>query len=110
MGDGDFKSLTVYNPQTVEAKVSEYWRRNKVFEKWKARSNGPIFAFLEGPPTTNGMPHVGHVRGRTYKDVVLRFHRLLGYDVWVQGGWDMQGDARGVGGGEEAQASKQERY
>jgi hypothetical protein len=26
MGDGDFKSLTVYNSQTVEAKVSEYWQ------------------------------------------------------------------------------------
>jgi isoleucyl-tRNA synthetase len=91
MGDEDFKNLSTYNPQLVEAKVFEYWDRNKIFEKWKAWRGGPIFAFLEGPPTTNGMPHVGHIRGRTYKDVVLRFHRLLGYDVWVQGGWDMQG-------------------
>jgi isoleucyl-tRNA synthetase len=37
------------------------------------------------------MPHVGHVRGRTYKDVVLRYYRLRGYDVWAQAGWDMQG-------------------
>jgi isoleucyl-tRNA synthetase len=91
MTNGDFKMLSTYNPQIVEAKVSEYWERNRIFEKWKTWRGRLIFAFLEGPPTTNGMPHVGHIRGRTYKDVVLRFHRLLGYDVWVQGGWDMQG-------------------
>jgi len=91
MGDGDFRNLTTYNSQAVETKVSEYWQQNKIFEKWKTWRGGPLFAFLEGPPTTNGTPHVGHIRGRTYKDVVLRFHRLMGYDVWVQGGWDMQG-------------------
>ncbi len=31
------------------------------------------------------------MRGRTYKDVVLRFYRLMGYDVWAQAGWDEQG-------------------
>ncbi|ACB39616.1 isoleucine--tRNA ligase [Pyrobaculum neutrophilum] len=91
MSRGDFKLQPTYVPYEVERRVLEYWRTNGIFQKWKSWRGGPIFAFLEGPPTTNGMPHVGHVRGRTYKDVVLRFHRLLGYDVWPQGGWDMQG-------------------
>ncbi|MCI4447304.1 MAG: hypothetical protein JHC20_05275, partial [Pyrobaculum sp.] len=64
MSNGDLKMLSTYNSQLVEAKVSEYWDRNKIFEKWKTWRGGPIFAFLEGPPTTNGMPHVGHIRGR----------------------------------------------
>lgn len=50
-----------------------------------------IFRFLEGPPTANGFMHVGHARGRTFKDVVLRFARMNGYCVWDQAGWDTQG-------------------
>ncbi|MEZ0318728.1 MAG: isoleucine--tRNA ligase [Pyrobaculum sp.] len=88
---GDFKLGSAYKPHEVEKVVTEFWQSQKIFEKWKKPQGGPRFSFLEGPPTTNGMPHVGHIRGRTYKDVVLRFYRLLGYDVWVQGGWDMQG-------------------
>ncbi|MGK0548911.1 MAG: isoleucine--tRNA ligase [Pyrobaculum sp.] len=91
MSYGDFKLSPSYNSHAVEKAVQEFWDRNKIFDKWKSWRGRPVYAFLEGPPTTNGMPHVGHIRGRTYKDVVLRFHRLLGYDVWVQGGWDMQG-------------------
>ncbi|MCU7788391.1 isoleucine--tRNA ligase [Pyrobaculum sp. 3827-6] len=92
MSNGDYiRLLPNYNPHAVERAVEEFWEKRKIFEKWKSWRGGPVFAFLEGPPTTNGMPHVGHIRGRTYKDVVIRFHRLLGYDVWVQGGWDMQG-------------------
>ncbi|MFB6491417.1 MAG: isoleucine--tRNA ligase [Thermoproteus sp. AZ2] len=81
-----------YNPLKVEEEVRKFWDENRVEEKWRAFDPGKkTFTFLEGPPTTNGMPHVGHVRGRTYKDVVLRFWRLQGYSVWAQGGWDMQG-------------------
>ncbi|HII46477.1 isoleucine--tRNA ligase [Pyrobaculum aerophilum] len=91
MPHGDLPLPPSYRPHEVEKAVEEFWRRNRIFEKWKSWRGGPKFTFLEGPPTTNGMPHVGHIRGRTYKDVVIRFYRLLGYDVWVQGGWDMQG-------------------
>jgi isoleucyl-tRNA synthetase len=35
--------------------------------------------------------HVGHARGRTLKDVKLRYMRMKGYRVWDQAGWDTQG-------------------
>jgi len=35
--------------------------------------------------------HVGHARGRTFKDVMLRFMRMKGNCVWDQAGWDTQG-------------------
>lgn len=58
---------------------------------WDERPNAPLFAFLEGPPTANGFMHVGHARGRTLKDVKLRYARMRGYRVWDQAGWDTQG-------------------
>ena len=58
---------------------------------WDEREGAPLFAFLEGPPTANGYMHVGHARGRTLKDVKLRYARMRGYRVWDQAGWDTQG-------------------
>ncbi len=79
----------------VEDWVFKFWEENKIYEKVKRRSwkecRGPIFAFLEGPPTTNGFMHVGHARGRTLKDVKLRYMRMKGHCVWDQAGWDTQG-------------------
>lgn len=80
------------NIKELESKVKAFWDKNSIPSKWREFKEGrPIFAFLEGPPTTNGYPHVGHIRGRTFKDVVLRYYKLKGYNVWAQGGWDEQG-------------------
>jgi isoleucyl-tRNA synthetase len=75
----------------IEDEVRKYWRDRSIPLKWRALTGRPIFSFLEGPPTANGFPHVGHLRGRVYKDFVLKYYRLRGYDVWAQGGWDEQG-------------------
>jgi isoleucyl-tRNA synthetase len=84
-----------YNPLEVEKWVLEFWRKNNVYEKLKQRlcsnKEGKIFRFLEGPPTANGFMHVGHARGRTFKDIVLRYYRMNEYCVWDQAGWDTQG-------------------
>jgi len=82
-----------YNPLKVERAVIEFWQIEKIPSKvreWSRRQER-IFTFLEGPPTTNGFMHVGHARGRTMKDIVLRFMRMQGYNVWDQAGWDTQG-------------------
>ncbi len=84
--------LATYSPAKIEEDVLAFWRESGVFREWaRWREGRDVFAFLEGPPTTNGYPHMGHIRGRTYKDIIIRFNRLLGKNVWVQGGWDMQG-------------------
>ncbi len=83
-----------YDPLSVEKWVMDFWDRNKIYEKIKnllCREQKKLFRFLEGPPTTNGFMHVGHARGRTFKDVMLRYMRMKGYCVWDQAGWDTQG-------------------
>ncbi|MEM4682668.1 MAG: isoleucine--tRNA ligase [Ignisphaera sp.] len=84
-----------YDPISVEKWVMDFWKQHRIYEKVKKEKcrndNKKLFRFLEGPPTTNGFMHVGHARGRTYKDVVLRYARLKDYCVWDQAGWDTQG-------------------
>ncbi len=47
--------------------------------------------FIEGPPTMNGEPHAGHLRGRVFKDLWYRFNTLCGYKIVFNAGWDTQG-------------------
>ena len=52
---------------------------------------GDIVSYIEGPPTMNGEPHVGHLRGRIIKDVWFRFNTLQKKKVIFRAGWDTQG-------------------
>ncbi len=47
--------------------------------------------FIEGPPTMNGTPHAGHLRGRVIKDFWYRYNTLRGKDIVFNAGWDTQG-------------------
>jgi isoleucyl-tRNA synthetase len=47
--------------------------------------------FIEGPPTMNGIPHAGHLRGRVIKDLWYRYMTLRGHNVVFNAGWDTQG-------------------
>ncbi len=50
-----------------------------------------LVGYIEGPPTMNGEPHAGHLRGRIIKDLWYRFHTLRKRKVIFRAGWDTQG-------------------
>ena len=84
--------LKYYKPKEIEEYIRRYWSENNIISKcFELRRGRRRFRFLEGPPTTNGFMHVGHARGRTLKDVIIKFKLMQGYDVWHQAGWDTQG-------------------
>ncbi|MEM2237877.1 MAG: isoleucine--tRNA ligase [Candidatus Caldarchaeum sp.] len=88
----ELTTLKRYGPKVVEHEVLRKWERLKIPQKtMEMNRGGPLFSFLEGPPTVNGYMHVGHTRGRVYKDIVLRYKSMQGYDVWRRAGWDCQG-------------------
>ncbi|MEM1782280.1 MAG: isoleucine--tRNA ligase [Nanopusillaceae archaeon] len=79
--------------KNIEKFVKNYWKENFIYEKWvlkNLRSN-KYFKFLEGPPYTNGSPHLGHTWNRVLKDIILRYYSKKGYNVWIQAGFDMHG-------------------
>ena len=77
----------------IQRRVHAYWESKGVPARaLGGRPDGPIFRFTEGPPTANGAPHVGHLVGRTLKDVQLRYRRMRGYRiVSPMAGWDCHG-------------------
>lgn len=76
----------------MEEEVLAWWEKERVFEKLlKAGKRKKEFVFYEGPPTANGMPHPGHVLGRCFKDLFLRYKSMQGYYVPRRAGWDTHG-------------------
>lgn len=76
----------------MEEDIIELWRRIDAFGKvQELRRGGPTYTFYEGPPTANGLPHIGHVLPRSIKDLFPRYKTMLGYYVPRKAGWDTHG-------------------
>ena len=76
----------------MEQKVQENWKKNNIIKKNLDMNKGKrYFVFYDGPPTANGMPHVGHVETRVMKDIIPRYKVMKGYYVPRKAGWDTHG-------------------
>jgi isoleucyl-tRNA synthetase len=92
--DKDNQSLPPnYTPLELEKEIREFWTKNKIRQKLEdlektAKGN---LGYVEGPPTLNGIPHIGHARGRIMKDIRYRWKTMEGYYMPFWAGWDCQG-------------------
>ncbi len=81
-----------YDWKKIEAKVRGFYDAPGTREQIaKAVSRSRPIGYVEGPPTLNNQPHVGHVRGRMMKDLWYRHRTLKGENIIFRGGWDTQG-------------------
>ena len=84
--------MAVPNFVELEKEVLKKWKDEDVFKKTLAKDSPKgDFVFFEGPPTANGMPHIGHVETRAFKDLIPRFKTMQGFRVDRKAGWDTQG-------------------
>lgn len=93
MTDEESPSSAAPSLAEVQRRVRAYWEATGVPARARdGPAEGPVVRFTEGPPTANGLPHIGHVVGRTIKDTMLRYHRMTGARiVSVMAGWDCHG-------------------
>ncbi len=81
-----------FRPKEIEDAIRESWDNINVRRVVAERFAGkPPVGYVEGPPTMNGEPHIGHIRGRILKDLWYRFGVLKGLNVVFRAGWDTQG-------------------
>lgn len=75
-----------------DLRVLNRWNEENTFKQSiENREGKPNFVFYEGPPTANGVPHIGHVLGRVIKDFVGRYQTMKGFHVVRKAGWDTHG-------------------
>ena len=85
-------STTVDFPR-MERDLLKWWKERRVLEQYLHRNDGAEsrFSFIDGPITANNPMGVHHAWGRTYKDLFLRYHTMLGKEARYQNGFDCQG-------------------
>ena len=73
-----------YNHNEVEDKIYEKWESSGSF-KPEINLNGKPYSIILPPPNANGALHFGHAMF-TVEDILIRFHRMLGYKtLWLPG-------------------------
>ena len=75
----------------LEAKWVPAWEQSGVYRFDEAATREQIYSIDTPPPTASGSLHVGHVFSYTHTDVVARFQRMLGKEVFYPMGWDDNG-------------------
>ena len=75
-----------------EPEILAHWQAIDLWARSQAQAAGrPAFVLHDGPIYSNGNLHIGHALNRILKDVVMRAHRMAGFDTGYIPGWDCHG-------------------
>ncbi|WP_371869335.1 isoleucine--tRNA ligase [Anaeromyxobacter diazotrophicus] len=78
-----------------EPEILRAWEEEGVFEKLVARAaarpGARRFVLHDGPPYANGDIHIGHALNKILKDVIVKYHAMLGEVADYVPGWDCHG-------------------
>ncbi len=74
----------------LEAKWALAWQEEGTY-RFRRDSEAQVYSIDTPPPTVSGSLHVGHVFSYTHTDVVARFQRMRGKEVYYPMGWDDNG-------------------
>ncbi|MCD1143653.1 valine--tRNA ligase [Kocuria sp. LUK] len=75
----------------LEEKFSARWREEGTFRFDRDTERAQVYSIDTPPPTASGSLHVGHMFSYTQTDVVARYRRMTGKNVFYPMGWDDNG-------------------
>ena len=75
----------------LEAKWGPSWDSEGTYSFDKSAAKAKIYSIDTPPPTVSGSLHVGHVFSYTHTDLIARYQRMLGKEVYYPMGWDDNG-------------------
>ena len=79
-----------YNINEKEKKWQDFWQAEEIY-KFDKNSTKPVYSIDTPPPTVSGELHLGHISGFTQADMMARFHRMQGYNMFYPLGFDNNG-------------------
>lgn len=79
-----------YDFQKTEKELEQMWAREGIYQ-YRGGKRGPIFSIDTPPPTVSGKLHIGHVFSYTQAEMIARFKRMQGCDVFYPFGFDDNG-------------------
>ncbi|MEO3812153.1 valine--tRNA ligase [Sphaerisporangium sp. B11E5] len=75
----------------LEQVWADRWEADGTYRFDRTRTREQVYSIDTPPPTVSGSLHVGHVFSYTHTDVVARFQRMRGREVFYPMGWDDNG-------------------
>lgn len=75
----------------AEVRWDDFWQSEGI-HKWEpSRPRDETFVVDTPPPTASGSLHPGHVFSYTHTDILVRFQRMIGKNIYYPMGWDDNG-------------------
>ena len=75
----------------LEATWTARWADQGTYTFDRTKTRDEVFSIDTPPPTVSGSLHVGHVFSYTHTDLIARFQRMRGKEVFYPMGWDDNG-------------------
>ncbi|WP_105030091.1 valine--tRNA ligase [Arthrobacter ruber] len=75
----------------LEERLSRQWREDGTYTFRRDTTREQVYSIDTPPPTASGSLHVGHMFSYTQTDVMARFKRMNGANVFYPMGWDDNG-------------------
>jgi valyl-tRNA synthetase len=82
-----------FDAKAAEARISAEWENSKAFAAGANASRSETFTVMIPPPNVTGSLHIGHAFNNTLQDILVRWHRMRGFDTLWQPGQDHAGIA-----------------
>lgn len=79
-----------YNFSDIEKKIRQLWQQDGTYTLDK-NSKKPTYSIDTPPPTVSGTLHIGHMFSYTQTDIIARYKRMSGYNVFYPFGFDDNG-------------------
>ncbi|MDO4665031.1 MAG: valine--tRNA ligase [Actinomycetaceae bacterium] len=79
------------SPDGLEEKWGKFWEENGTYAFDRNTAREQVYSIDTPPPTVSGSLHVGHVFSYTHTDLVARYQRMRGMNVFYPMGWDDNG-------------------
>ncbi len=74
-----------YEHQKVEEKWYQFWLKQGLF-KGEVNPKKKSFSIVIPPPNVTGSLHMGHALNNTLQDILIRLHRMKGFEtLWLPG-------------------------
>ncbi|HSL24706.1 MAG TPA: valine--tRNA ligase [Acidimicrobiia bacterium] len=75
----------------LEGKWRAIWAADGIYRFDRSKSRAEVFSIDTPPPTVSGQLHPGHVFSYTHTDLIARYQRMRGREVFYPMGWDDNG-------------------
>ena len=79
-----------YDFTQVEKQMQDFWERRKIF-RFNKDADGALYSIDTPPPTVSGSLHIGHLFSYTQAEIIARFRRMQGQNVFYPFEFDDNG-------------------